>query len=59
MLFRSRNMEESAGNYIVVRNPHVENNDVVVDVIKNKASITCRVFLLAESSLSTKQIVEG
>ena len=49
MLFRS----------IVVRNPHVENNDVVVDVIKNKASITCRVFLLAESSLSTKQIVEG
>lgn len=54
-----RSIEENVGKYIIVRNPHVENNDVVVDIVKNKASITCRVFLLAESSLSTKQILEG
>lgn len=51
-------IEKKVGEYVIVRNPHVDNKDVIVDIIKNKASITCRVFLLAESSLS-KQSVEG
>lgn len=53
-----RDIEKNVGKYVVVRNPHVDGKDVIVDIIKNKASITCRVFLLSESSL-LKQSVEG
>lgn len=51
-------IEKKIGKNVIVRNPHVDNKDVIVDIIKNKASITCRVFLLVESSL-LKQSVES